>query len=120
MMQEPSISRDAWTVLRLLYGGELTGATIFVYRNVVKSISFNAVFRQEEHEKSLQDNSHGNRAFFTTNSVLADDPEHDLAIVKVEGKNLPALSLADLAHVAVGDHVLAIGSPLGLENSVSD
>jgi len=61
-----------------------------------------------------------NGAFFTTNSVLADDREHDLAIVKVEGKNLPALSLADLAHVAVGDHVLAIGSPLGLENSVSD
>ena len=40
--------------------------------------------------------------------------------VKVAGKNLPALSLADITHVSVGDHVMAIGSPLGLENSVSD
>lgn len=36
------------------------------------------------------------------------------------GKNLPSLALADSDKVSVGDHVLAIGSPLGLENSVSD
>ena len=61
-----------------------------------------------------------NGAFFSVDGVLADDPDHDLAIIKVPGKNLAFLSLADIDRVAVGDHVIAIGSPLGLENSVSD
>lgn len=61
-----------------------------------------------------------NGASFVVDGVLADDSDHDLAVIKVAGKNLPSLTLADLATVAVGDHVLAIGSPLGLEDSVSD
>jgi hypothetical protein len=61
-----------------------------------------------------------NGAFFTVDGVLADDPEHDIAIIKVTGKNLPFLTLEDSDGLSVGDHVLAIGSPLGLENSVSD
>jgi S1-C subfamily serine protease len=61
-----------------------------------------------------------NGAFFAVAGILADDPDHDLAVIKVSGKNLPALALANASGVAVGDHVLAIGSPLGLENSVSD
>ena len=36
-----------------------------------------------------------NGAFFTVDVVLADDPDHDLAVVKVSGKNLPSLVLAD-------------------------
>ncbi len=44
----------------------------------------------------------------------------DLAIVKVNGKNLPFLSLGELEKVQVGEHVVAIGSPLGLEGTVSD
>jgi hypothetical protein len=59
-------------------------------------------------------------AFFTVDGVLADDAEHDIAIIKVAGKNLPFLTLEDSDGLSVGDHVLAIGSPLGLENSVSD
>ena len=61
-----------------------------------------------------------NGAFFPVEGILADDREHDLAILQVQGKNLPYLSLADSESLAVGQRVLAIGSPLGLENSVSD
>jgi len=61
-----------------------------------------------------------NGAFFPVEGVLADDADHDLAVVKVAGKNLPYLNLEDSDTVAAGQHVLAIGSPLGLENSVSD
>lgn len=52
--------------------------------------------------------------------VLASDSDKDLAIVKVNGKNLPFLSMGELEKVQVGEHVAAIGSPLGLEGTVSD
>ena len=61
-----------------------------------------------------------NGAFFPVSGVLADDSERDLAIIKVNGKNLPFLSLGEIEKVNVGDHVVAIGSPLGLEGTVSD
>jgi hypothetical protein len=59
-------------------------------------------------------------AFFPVEGVITDDPEHDLALIKVLGKSLPYLNLEDSENLAVGQRVLAIGSPLGLENSVSD
>src|SRR5215475_13514234 len=61
-----------------------------------------------------------NGAFFPVEGILADDADNDLAIIKVSSKNLPTLSLANSDRISVGDHVLAIGSPLGLENSVTD
>lgn len=61
-----------------------------------------------------------NGAFFPVSGVLATEAEKDLAIIKVNGKNLPFLSLGDIEKLHVGDHVVAIGSPLGLEATVSD
>lgn len=61
-----------------------------------------------------------NGAFFPVKGVLATDTNKDLAVIKVNGKNLPFLSLGDNDKLSVGDHVVAIGSPLGLEGTVSD
>jgi hypothetical protein len=61
-----------------------------------------------------------NGAFFPVESVLASDPVKDLAIIKVTGRNLPVLKVADSDTVQVGERVVAIGSPLGLESTVSD
>jgi S1-C subfamily serine protease len=61
-----------------------------------------------------------NGASFQMESVLADDPEHDVAIIKVSGHNLPFLELAPVSAAIPGEKVVAIGSPLGLQNSISD
>ena len=52
--------------------------------------------------------------------VVGRDPYSDIAVIKAEGvSDLPALTLGDSASVAVGDPVLAIGSPLGLADTVT-
>ncbi len=47
------------------------------------------------------------------------DRETDIAVLKVEAQNLPALTLGDSDRVRQGQLVLAFGSPFGLQNSVS-
>ena len=46
-------------------------------------------------------------------------PEWDVAVIKIEGKDFPTLSIADSKTVTPGQMVMAIGSPYGLENSVT-
>lgn len=61
-----------------------------------------------------------NGASFPVEGLIASNTDKDLAILKVPGRNLPHLDLADTEKLQIGDHVVAIGSPLGLEGSVSD
>jgi serine protease Do len=51
--------------------------------------------------------------------IVAIDHETDLAVVKVEGKGLPALAFGDSDTLRPGQLVLAFGSPLGLDASVT-
>ncbi|HKC11224.1 MAG TPA: trypsin-like peptidase domain-containing protein, partial [Vicinamibacteria bacterium] len=51
--------------------------------------------------------------------LVGIDRETDLAVLKVAEKNLPFLSLGDSKELRPGELVLAFGSPLGLENSVT-
>ena len=45
---------------------------------------------------------------------------HDLVILRIDAKNLPVLPIGDSDRVRPGDSVLAIGHPLGLEDTVSN
>ena len=52
--------------------------------------------------------------------VLARDPIQDLAVLKIEGKDLPFLKLGDSSKVKIGQSVIAIGNALGeFRNTVS-
>jgi hypothetical protein len=52
--------------------------------------------------------------------VTSHDPNIDLAVVRIGAQNLPALALADSDAVRAGDAIVAIGHPLGLEDTVSN
>ncbi len=51
--------------------------------------------------------------------LVGADPKTDLAVVKIEVNNLPALKWAQTERLQVGDLVLAIGSPFGLSSTVT-
>ena len=51
--------------------------------------------------------------------IRGSDPESDLAVLKAEGKDLPAITFGALDNVQVGDEVLALGNPFGLGNTVT-
>lgn len=55
----------------------------------------------------------------TPASITGSDRETDLAVLKIDGSNLPAMSLDALGPLRVGDVVLAIGNPFGLGQTVT-
>jgi serine protease Do len=51
--------------------------------------------------------------------IVGSDRRTDVAVVKVEASGLPAVRLGDVNRLKVGEWVMAIGSPFGLENTVT-
>lgn len=51
--------------------------------------------------------------------VVGSDPPSDLAVIKVEAKDLPFLTLGDSDKARIGDIILAIGNPLGIGQTVT-
>jgi serine protease Do len=52
--------------------------------------------------------------------VLAVDKVRDLAVIKIHGKNFQTLTLGNSDRIEIGEDVVAIGNPLGLELTVSN
>ncbi len=51
--------------------------------------------------------------------IIGTDPQTDIAVIKVEAKKLPAITIADSDQLEVGDTVLAIGNPFGVGQTVT-
>lgn len=51
--------------------------------------------------------------------IIGTDPNTDLAIIKVNGKNLPTLPIGDSDNLKVGEWVLAVGNPYNLSSTVT-
>jgi serine protease Do len=54
-----------------------------------------------------------------TAKIVGADPKSDLALLKIETKNMPFVELGDSSILKVGEWVLAIGNPFGLEHTVT-
>ena len=51
--------------------------------------------------------------------IIGADKTTDLALIKIDAKNLPAIAIANSDDVKIGEWVLAVGNPLGLNNTVT-
>jgi serine protease Do len=51
--------------------------------------------------------------------IIGADKRSDVAVVKIEATDLPAVKVGDVSRLKVGEWVMAIGSPFGLENTVT-
>ncbi len=51
--------------------------------------------------------------------IIGSDNTTDLALIKIDAKDLPAITIANSDDVKVGEWVLAVGNPLGLNNTVT-
>lgn len=51
--------------------------------------------------------------------IIGSDRRTDVAVVKIEASGLPAAKIGDVSRLKVGEWVMAIGSPFGLENTVT-
>ncbi len=51
--------------------------------------------------------------------IIGADKRTDVAVVKIEAAGLPAVKVGDVSRLRVGEWVMAIGSPFGLENTVT-
>jgi len=51
--------------------------------------------------------------------IIGTDPKSDVAIIKIDGPELPAIAIGDSSKLRIGSFVLAVGNPFGLEQTVT-
>jgi serine protease Do len=51
--------------------------------------------------------------------VVGVDPRTDVAVIKIDARNLPTVAIGDAEHARVGEWVVALGSPFGFEQTVT-
>ncbi len=112
-------ARDAPGVVMIKVGGDQgTGSGFVINGGYIVTNNHVVTLDGEAQGASLQiDLSNGDTV---PGQLVGSDPYSDIAVIRAAGlSGLPALPLGNSANVAVGDPVLAIGSPLGLADTVT-
>lgn len=97
-------------------GQEIATGTGFLISNDGKLITNHHVIEKAASILAKAENG----GSFPVEGVLASDPTNDLALLKLKGKDLPFLMLDASQKIDVGSRVAVIGSPLGLEGTLSE
>jgi serine protease Do len=84
---------------------------------IAGAVSIRVVVAAASHPDEVSDDARNVRT--ADAKIIGVDQESDLAVLKIEGKELPTLQFMNSDRVRQGDLVLAIGAPMGLRNSVS-
>lgn len=89
------------------------GSGFFISKDGIGITNHHVLVGHDQHVIKLS-----NDEFYEISRILAVDEESDYVIFKVKGESFPFLKIATKA-ISVGDDVFAIGSPQGLENSLT-
>src|SRR5262245_1199264 len=89
------------------------GSDVIVTKDGYILTNNHVVDQADEVKVALQDG----REF--TGKVVGKDPKTDVAVLKIDTKDLPSLQMADSDQIEVGDIVLAIGNPFGIGQTVT-
>jgi S1-C subfamily serine protease len=117
----PAISREAnGTVVSIIMADNkgqpiAQGSGFVVTRNGLVVTNYHVIKNGTSAVIKLPDGS-----FFTVDGVLAFDKDRDIAAIKAHGINFKTVALGDSDRLQIGDEVVAIGSPLSLESTVSN
>lgn len=90
-----------------------TGSGVIISEDGYIVTNNHVIANADDIEISLQDN----RIYKA--DVIGTDPSTDLALLKIEEKNLPVVQFTDSDKVDVGQWVLAVGNPMGLNSTVT-
>ncbi|MGD1018720.1 MAG: trypsin-like peptidase domain-containing protein [Verrucomicrobiia bacterium] len=97
-------------------GDEIATGTGFLVSNDGKLVTNYHVIENAANGAAKAENGD----LFPIEGVLASDPKDDLALVKIKGNDLRFLTLGNSEKVEVGSRIAVIGSPLGLEATLSE
>lgn len=92
---------------------EATGSGVIISTDGYIVTNNHVVNGADELTVTLNDNREFNAR------IIGTDPTTDLALIKVDGKNLPTLPIGDSDKLKVGEWVIAVGNPFGLNNTVT-
>jgi S1-C subfamily serine protease len=107
--------------------GESAGPVPFTPRVLVKGIASGVIVERDGYivtnHHAVQDTSDlvvalADGSLYPTR-VVGEDPDSDIALLKIDAEGLRPIAVADINDVAVGDVVLAMGNPLGIGHTVT-
>ncbi|MDY4409656.1 MAG: Do family serine endopeptidase [Prevotella sp.] len=92
---------------------EATGSGVIISADGYIVTNNHVVNGADELTVTLEDNREFNAR------IIGTDPTTDLALIKIDAKNLPTLPIGDSDKIQVGEWVIAVGNPFGLNNTVT-
>ena len=92
---------------------EATGSGVIISSDGYIVTNNHVVNGADELTVTLEDNREFNAR------IIGTDATTDLALIKVDGRNLPTLPIGDSDKIRVGEWVIAVGNPFGLNNTVT-
>lgn len=92
---------------------EATGSGVIISFDGYIVTNNHVVDGADELTVTLEDNREFNAR------IIGTDPTTDLALIKIDGKNLPTLPIGDSDKIKVGEWVIAVGNPFGFNNTVT-
>jgi len=90
-----------------------SGSGVIINQNGYILTNYHVISQRDELRVRLSDGK------VAKAELIGSDPDTDLAVLKVDLKNLPTLNIADISQLNVGDIVLAIGDPFAIGQTVT-